>query len=199
MRRTIRFKIGSVPITLSRASFPFSLVFLTGLVAGFLSAWFAQPELFSSDNENRKIYVCFSPGGNCEQLILKAIFEAKTNIFVQAYAFTSKPVAQALMDAFQRGVQVRVLCDKGQFSMKHSVVHRLQSCGIEVVPDLVRGLAHNKILLIDGKRLLLGSYNFTHAANHANAENLLCIQDPKLYEIYLKNWEKRYQESRDKM
>ncbi|MGL5720375.1 MAG: hypothetical protein ACRCYP_06250 [Alphaproteobacteria bacterium] len=33
MRRTIRFKIGSVPLTLSRASFPFSLVFLAGLGA----------------------------------------------------------------------------------------------------------------------------------------------------------------------
>jgi len=170
----------------------FYLIFFIGLGAGFWTSWSLQPELFTSDTPHRRAYVCFSPGSNCERLILKAIAQAKQAIWVQAYSFTSKPVAQALIQACRQGVDVRVLCDKSQFTNPHSVVPQLKQAGIEVAPDRVAGLAHNKILLIDKNRLLIGSYNFTNAANRSNAENLLYIQDPKLHKIYLDNWYKRY-------
>jgi phosphatidylserine/phosphatidylglycerophosphate/cardiolipin synthase-like enzyme len=50
--------------------------------------------------------VCFTPGGNCTDLIVNAIAGAKTSILVQAYSFTSAPIAKALLEAHKRGVQV---------------------------------------------------------------------------------------------
>jgi hypothetical protein len=52
--------------------------------------------------------VCFTPGGHCTDLIVDAITGAKTSTLVQAYSFTSAPIAKALLDAHKRGVPVQV-------------------------------------------------------------------------------------------
>jgi phosphatidylserine/phosphatidylglycerophosphate/cardiolipin synthase-like enzyme len=52
------------------------------------------------------VTVCFTPGGNCTNAIVKTLGDAKRTILVQAYSFTSAPIAKALLDAHQRGVQV---------------------------------------------------------------------------------------------
>jgi phosphatidylserine/phosphatidylglycerophosphate/cardiolipin synthase-like enzyme len=56
-----------------------------------------------------RIAVCFTPGGNCTDLIVKALGEAKTTILVQAYSITSAPIAKALLDAHKRGVRVEAI------------------------------------------------------------------------------------------
>jgi phospholipase D len=56
--------------------------------------------------------ICFTPGGNCTALIVQALNTAKRSVLVQAYSFTSAPIAKALLDAHNRGVQVQVILDK---------------------------------------------------------------------------------------
>jgi phosphatidylserine/phosphatidylglycerophosphate/cardiolipin synthase-like enzyme len=58
------------------------------------------------------VTACFTPGGNCTDAIVKALGEAKRTVLVQAYSFTSAPIAKALLDAHTRGVQVQVILDK---------------------------------------------------------------------------------------
>ena len=58
--------------------------------------------------------------------------------------------------------------------------------------DSVQGIAHNKIIIIDGARLITGSYNFSAAANTRNAENMLYIKDKNLAMIYKKKWQQRF-------
>jgi phosphatidylserine/phosphatidylglycerophosphate/cardiolipin synthase-like enzyme len=58
------------------------------------------------------VTACFTPGGNCTDAIVKALGEAKRTVLVQAYSFTSAPIAKALLDAHTRGVQVQVFLDK---------------------------------------------------------------------------------------
>jgi phosphatidylserine/phosphatidylglycerophosphate/cardiolipin synthase-like enzyme len=58
------------------------------------------------------VTVCFTPGGNCTDAIVQALSEAKRTILVQAYSFTSAPIAKALLDAHKRGVHVQVILDK---------------------------------------------------------------------------------------
>jgi phosphatidylserine/phosphatidylglycerophosphate/cardiolipin synthase-like enzyme len=64
--------------------------------------------------------VCFTPGGNCTELIVNAVGGTKTSILVQAYSFTSAPIAKALLDAHKRGVPVQVILDKSQRNEKYS-------------------------------------------------------------------------------
>ena len=50
-------------------------------------------------------------------------------------------------------------------------------------------------MIIDGKTVLTGSFNFTKAAEFNNAENLLVIQDPVLARKYMANWQAHLQHS----
>lgn len=148
---------------------------------------------FSSPKVNaHQINVCFSPGNQCEHKIIEAINLAQSEILIQAYVLTSQPIASALINAYKRGISIRILYDgKGSFQ-KYSQIPFLRQNGIEAKIDKVQGLAHNKILIIDEKILITGSYNFSKAANHRNSENLLIINDFSLAKIYKDNWLKRF-------
>ena len=134
------------------------------------------------------VEVYFSPKGGCTEAVVKALDAAKTTVLVQAYSFTSAPIAKALVDAARRGVKVDVLLDKSQRTEKYSSADFVAHEGIPTRIDAAHAIAHNKVMVIDGTTVLTGSFNFTKAAEEHNAENLLVIQDPALAEKYAANW-----------
>lgn len=132
--------------------------------------------------------VCFSPRGGCTQQIVDAIGSAHQDILVQAYSFTSRPIAEALITAHQRGVRVELIADTSQRTERQSLIDRVAEAGIPVRIDAAHAIAHNKVMILDGETVLTGSFNFTRAAEERNAENLLIIHDRSLAERYLANW-----------
>ena len=153
--------------------------------------------LFNDDNtfKNTKYDVCFTPGGNCTDLVVNAISSAKKELLVQAYSFTSAPIAKAIVDAQNRGVKVRVILDKSQFSEKYSAAKFLEHEKIPVWNDKRVAIAHNKVMIIDDKIVITGSFNFTKAAQLKNAENLLIVYDKDFAAKYKNNWYSRMQTS----
>ena len=131
---------------------------------------------------------CFTPGGACQVKILSSIDKAESEIKVHAFSFTSKPIAEALLKAKRRGVDVSVMGDKGQFNQKYSIVPELKKQGIPVYIYPAKGYAHNKVLIIDKKMTVTGSYNWSHGAEYRNTENVLFIESDALAASYLKNW-----------
>ena len=139
--------------------------------------------------------VCFSPNGGCTDAIIKEIDKAKSEILVQAYSFTSAPIAKALLNAHRRGAKVEVILDKSQRTEKYSSATFLVNSGIPTYIDDKHAIAHNKIMIIDRDTVITGSFNFTKAAEEKNAENLLIIKDKKLAEIYMENWHRHEEHS----
>jgi phosphatidylserine/phosphatidylglycerophosphate/cardiolipin synthase-like enzyme len=140
--------------------------------------------------------VCFTPGMDCTQLIVKTLQEAKDSIFLQAYSFTSAPIAKAVVEAKQRGVAVFVILDKSQSPKnKYSSAKYLLDNNIETYIDYKPAIAHNKIIIVDGAIVLTGSFNFTRAAQLHNAENFIIIRDKELAKLYLANWHDRCERS----
>jgi phosphatidylserine/phosphatidylglycerophosphate/cardiolipin synthase-like enzyme len=135
------------------------------------------------------IQVFFSPNGGCTKAVTNALYKATNTVLVQAYSFTSAPIAQALVDAHKRGVNVEVILDKSQRTEKYSEADFLLHAGIPTFIDAKHAIAHNKIIIVDGKVVITGSFNFTKAAEENNAENLLVIQDPALAAKYTTNWQ----------
>jgi phosphatidylserine/phosphatidylglycerophosphate/cardiolipin synthase-like enzyme len=119
---------------------------------------------------------CFTPRSKCAPLIESEIGLAKHDIAVQAYSFTSAPIADALIQAHERGVKVTVILDKSQRRAKNSQIKRLLNAGIPVFIDTKVSIAHNKVIIIDNDIVITGSYNFTNNAENKNAENLLVIK-----------------------
>jgi phosphatidylserine/phosphatidylglycerophosphate/cardiolipin synthase-like enzyme len=134
--------------------------------------------------------VCFTPGGDCTEAIVTALENARISVLVQAYTFTSAPIAKALLEASRRGVKVEAILDAiNRRSARYSGADLLARAGIPVRIDAAHAIAHNKVMVIDGSTVITGSFNFTRAAQERNAENLLVIHDPALAARYTQNWQ----------
>jgi phosphatidylserine/phosphatidylglycerophosphate/cardiolipin synthase-like enzyme len=139
--------------------------------------------------------VCFTPKGNCTELIVNAVAGAKTSILVQAYIFTSAVIAKALLEAHKGGVQVQVILDKSNRTEKYSSADFLANQGVPTTIDAEHAIAHNKVMIIDGETVLTESFNFTKAAQEKNAENALIMRDQALIAQYTQNWQVHRQHS----
>ena len=138
--------------------------------------------------KEQPIEVYFSPGVSCTEAIVRELSNAKQTVHVQAYSFTSQPIARALTDAEKRGVKVIAILD---YSAADFLAHE----GVETYVDSMHAIAHNKIMIIDGTTVLTGSFNFTKAADQKNAENLLVIRDDKVAAKFEANWQAHFRHS----
>jgi phosphatidylserine/phosphatidylglycerophosphate/cardiolipin synthase-like enzyme len=171
---------------------------LIGLVAAFsitLWAFLSPSPALSQDKSTSSWEVYFSPNGGCTDAIVRELDKAQSTVLVQAYSFTSAPIAKALLDAHKRGVKVQVILDKSQRGDQYSSATFFANAGIPVKIDAAHAIAHNKVMVIDGETVITGSFNFTKAAEENNAENLLVIHDKQLAEQYTKNWEEHSKHS----
>ena len=144
------------------------------------------------------IRLYFSPNGGGTEAIISEIRHARAEVLVQAYSFTSAPIAKALLDARKRGVKVTVILDKSQRKASYSAADFLRNSGVATYIDGKHAIAHNKIMIIDRECVITGSFNFTKAAEEKNAENILVIRgNPDLTSKYIGNfdWHLRHSEA----
>lgn len=148
-----------------------------------------------------RVELAFSPWNDPEAALLEAIDGAREQILVQAYLFTSKPLARGLIAAHRRGVHVEVLLDaESNRPNSLSVMPELLNAGIPVAVETRYNIAHNKLMIIDPASrhgaVATGSYNFTRSARVANAENMLILRDnPALAQAYARNWQRHRAEA----
>jgi phosphatidylserine/phosphatidylglycerophosphate/cardiolipin synthase-like enzyme len=148
------------------------------------------------------VQVLFSPGEAPAEAIVDAIRGARKQVLVQAYSFTDKAIANALVEAHRRGLDVRVIADADQARiLKTSRIEDIAERGVPIWFDEEHAIAHNKVMIIDAgtaqATVLTGSYNFTQAARTRNAENLLILRgSAELTARYLDNWQQHFRHSR---
>jgi len=135
----------------------------------------ARPAAVNMPGASIEVY--FSPHGGCTDAIVREIVAARNTIDMQAYSFTSEPIAQALADAEHRGVHVTAVLDKNETKEFGRAANTLRVAHIPVSLDGMHKIAHNKVMLIDGQTVITGSFNFTTAAENDNAENLLILHN----------------------
>lgn len=146
----------------------------------------AQGKEVSSFSAETTVY--FSPNGGATEAIVRELGNAHHSIMVQAYSFTSAPIAKALLDAHKRGVKILAVLDKSNQTDKYSAATFLANAGIPVLIDAEHAIAHNKVIVIDDSTVLTGSFNFSKAAEEKNAENLLVLKgSAKLAQVYATN------------
>jgi phosphatidylserine/phosphatidylglycerophosphate/cardiolipin synthase-like enzyme len=134
--------------------------------------------------------VYFTPGDGPEQALLRLIDSAQGSIHLALYYFTDRDLAQALVRAFERGIEVKVLLDEEQKTAKYSKSRYLAEKGIEVRYYGGAGLFHHKFALFDYEIVATGSYNWTASAGEQNEENLIVIEDPRIARIYEEEWQR---------
>ena len=138
------------------------------------------------------IDVGFSPDAGAEDIVLNVIHSSHQSIRLAAYSFTSKPVIKELLAAKRRGVDVQCVLDKSNVKSRSGIAAAilLVNAGIPVRIDFQHPIHHNKFIVADGKNVETGSFNYSDAAAHKNAENALVIwNDQALASKYEHNWQ----------
>lgn len=165
------------------------------LALTFAAPGFAlQPD--ASVDYDVRAEVAFSPGDDPARVIIDAVHAARRQALVQAFSFTHKAIARALVDARARGVDVQVIADGEQTErIENSVIDRIAAGGVPVFLDRSHAAAHNKVIVIDDGEpyavVITGSFNFTFAAQYRNAENVLVLRGaPRTAHAYAENWQR---------
>ena len=129
--------------------------------------------------------VFFSPKGGASKELARLIKAAKVNVVVAAYAFSSKYLGNALSEALKRGVKVRIILDWDIARKAYSIDEWIAGEGIDLrFIDVKGGCLHHKFMIIDGKILMTGSYNFTNESEFRNHEAAIFTNNKALIQSF---------------
>ncbi len=155
--------------------------------------------------ETQTIEAHFSPQDNINGKLIQTIKNTKETIYIAVYMITDKTLADELIKAKERGVDVQVITDKisvtgpGWGGM-WGKADTLAQAGI---PTFVynpskatynaffksNAIMHNKFAIFD-KTIWTGSFNWTRSASSRNKENVIIIyENQRIYETYLAQFE----------
>jgi len=135
-------------------------------------------------------FVSPSVDGVIKRVLLALIDEASTTIDVALYSFTDNDLGDALVAAYRRGVQVRIILDDGQEEARGGEYIKLTDAGMCVYVEHVEGLMHHKFMVIDGRLVVTGSYNWSAAADDSNFENIVVLECPELASVFTQEFER---------
>ncbi len=144
-----------------------------------------------------KTEVLFSPRGSIREAIIKTIISSKDTIDIAAFTFTAGEIAEALYNAKESGVEIRIIIDRKQVEYKYPVIEFLKEEGfnLQFLKGNIGGSMNNTFVIFDGKLIVTGSYNWTEYAEKFNFENVLFIDDSDVVEKYKVEFESLYNKS----
>ena len=122
----------------------------------------------------------FSPGEECVSAIVGLLKQTRRMADICVFTITDNRIADAILDAFRRRVQVRIVTDNDKAQDRGSDVQRLDEAGIPVRVDRTSDHMHHKFAVFDKSRIATGSYNWTRSAAEYNEENLVIAYDTGL-------------------
>jgi phosphatidylserine/phosphatidylglycerophosphate/cardiolipin synthase-like enzyme len=99
-------------------------------------------------------------------------------------------VAQALVQAKANKIDVQVILDQSNVEGQYSKLSLLLAGKVTTLIDAKHAIAHDKVIIVDGRHVETGSFNYTAAAQKRNGENCVFVWDnAELATSYTNNWE----------
>jgi phosphatidylserine/phosphatidylglycerophosphate/cardiolipin synthase-like enzyme len=137
--------------------------------------------------------IYFSPADHIQSALLPLIDNARSSITFLAYSFTSDPLGNAIRRRAEAGVEVAGVLDADQVRSNVGTEYdAFRKAGLDVRLDGNPGLMHHKVIIIDERMVVMGSYNFTASAEKNNDENLLVVDDPEIAAQYMNEFQRVY-------
>lgn len=148
-----------------------------------LQVVFTQPQAASEIQKRRAL-----------ETVLNLIKQARVCLDLAIYELDQPEIIQALLDARQRGVNIRVCGELDQVWQDGYI--RLQDAGIPLRLGNQSHTMHQKYMIVDSQWVLTGSANFTHTAFFHNSENILLIRHQGVARYYQKDFELMFREGK---
>ncbi|WP_435017217.1 phospholipase D-like domain-containing protein [Tundrisphaera sp. TA3] len=132
----------------------------------------------------------FSPGDDCPRAILRLLDQARSTVDACVFTITDDRLADGLIAAARRGLEVRVITDDAKADDLGSDASRLNRSGIDLRIDRSPFHMHHKFAIVDRSILLTGSYNWTRGAANDNEENLIISDDARWLAPFLETFDR---------
>ena len=141
-----------------------------------------QNKIFNIGGTVVEIY--FSPKDKSSDRIVQILNGAKHYIYMPAFLITNSKIADAMIAAKSRGVDVRVIIDANSVFTRNSKHSHLRKSGVMLKTENYAGKLHSKMIIVDDEYLITGSMNFSNSGENRNDENLLIIKDKKISKLH---------------
>jgi len=138
-----------------------------------------------SQIEGEVVEIYFSPDDGVGAHLVELLGDAQSSIELLAFSLTSDSLAEALLDAAEAGVRVRMVIERDQAGNIGSETQRLEEAGLDVRLDNNPNSMHHKVIVIDRSIVVTGSYNFSRNAEEFNDENVIILHSRELAADYL--------------
>ena len=142
-----------------------------------------------------QVQMHFSPTDETENHIIEQLQQAESSIRFMAFSYTLDSVADVMLEKMQSGVTVQGVFEKRNASGTGSEFERLRGDGDQILVDGNCYVMHHKVIIIDERVVLTGSYNFSASAENSNDENLITLIDPTLVAAYMDEFERVYEQA----
>jgi phosphatidylserine/phosphatidylglycerophosphate/cardiolipin synthase-like enzyme len=137
----------------------------------------------------------FAPEDDVMPKVVEEVLGATDSIHFMAFSFTHSDLSAAMLDRAAAGVEVAGIFEERGANASYGQCPVLLAAGQFVRLDGNPRTFHHKVIIIDGKTVILGSFNFSNSANEDNDENLLIIHDPNVAAAYEAEFNRRLAES----
>ena len=134
--------------------------------------------------QDSKIEIYFSPKDKQSRHIINYISKAKDYIYIPTLLITHSKIVTELVNAHNRGVDVKIILDANSTSTKHIKYNTLRNSGIPLKMENYAGKLHSKSMIIDDKYIITGSMNFSNSGENHNDENTVIISNQKIAKFY---------------
>jgi phosphatidylserine/phosphatidylglycerophosphate/cardiolipin synthase-like enzyme len=140
-----------------------------------------------SDLESSDAY--FSPGEECRNVIMSQIKTAVKDLQICIFTISDDIITEAILTSHKKGTTVRIITDNDKSLDEGSDIEELARRGVPVKIDRTANHMHHKFMVVDGKAVITGSYNWTRSAAKFNHENILYTKEAGVVKSFLKEFE----------
>ena len=133
----------------------------------------------------------FSPDDRVLSSLMPLLAAAEESIYFLAFSFTSNELGEIVRAQAEAGLTIGGVMDDEQIrSNQGTEFDPFRQAGLAVLIDGIDGQMHHKVFIIDEKIVVLGSYNFSRAAEERNDENLLIVYDEAIAEQFVMEFQR---------
>ena len=134
------------------------------------------------------IQVYFSPEDDVLDRIIPIVAGAQSSIRFLAFSFTDYPLAQAMIDRHAAGVDVAGVYEKTGSETEGAELRTFFCAGVPVRQDGNPRFLHDKLIVVDNRLVITGSFNFSNNATDNNDENVIIIDNPEIASLYIQEF-----------
>jgi phosphatidylserine/phosphatidylglycerophosphate/cardiolipin synthase-like enzyme len=141
--------------------------------------------------DGTRVRTAFAPDYDVARYIVNELRQAEKSIYFMAFSFTHDGIGTVMKKRFQDGLDVRGVFESRGANSPHAEYASMKTLGMAVIKDTNKWTMHHKVIIIDGKTVITGSFNFSNNASRINDENVLILQGNKdIATLYTQEWQR---------